>query len=108
MSNRTNKCYKPYYINDDCKVKSQSKYMLIENNNKNKKCPSSKNYHCHYKATGELVCKPNIIDIHDYMRKKNAIDANKQYKEVSQGGIQKAQCLYDAFGNLVCDINSNY
>ena len=107
MSNRTNKCYKPYYINDDCKVKSQSKYMVIENIKK-KECSSSKKFHCHYKATEELVCKPNIIDIHDYMRKKNSIDANKQYKEVSQGGIQKAQCLYDAFGNLVCDINSNY
>ena len=48
MSNRTNKCYKPYYINDDCKVKSQSKYMVIENIKK-KECSSSKKFHCHYK-----------------------------------------------------------
>jgi len=102
----SNKCYNSSYIFDNCQSVSQSKYMLIENNNKNTN--QCKKYHCHYKTTGELVCKTDIIDIHDYKRKQNTINMNKQYKEISENGIQQSQCLYDAFGNLVCDINSNY
>jgi len=94
------------YLTDICGTKSQSKYQEI--NQEVPKCTGSKTkYYCHYKTTGELVCTTGIKDIHDHLRKKNIIDTNKSYKESSNGKIG-AQCLYDAFGNIVCDINSNY
>ena len=102
----SNKCYKKTIMINNCKPVSQSKYMVLETNKK--KTTKCKKYYCHYKATGELVCQTDIIDIHDYKRKQNTINLEKQYKEISGNGIQQSQCLYDAFGNLVCDINSNY
>ncbi len=102
----TNTCKSNGYLTDTCETKSQSKYEEIKP--QPSKCSASKKkYYCHYKTTGELVCTIGITDIHDYLRKKNLVDMNNSYKQKPNGTL-KAQCLYDAFGNIVCDINSNY
>lgn len=108
MSNQTRKYCETFSTQDNCKPLSQSKYKELDP--KTIKCDKSQNYFCQYKATGELVCTTGIKDIHDYNRKKIKINHNKKYKEVSSYDpyMSKGQCLYDAFGNLVCDINSTY
>ena len=94
------------YISDNCGIKSQSKYKEIKP--QPSKCPKSKtNYYCHYKTTGELVCTTGITDIHDNLRKKNIVDPANNYRQSTTGSLQ-GQCLYNAFGDIVCDINSNY
>ena len=104
--NKVGSCTTNGYLTDNCGINSQSKYELIKP--EPVKCQkSNKKYYCHYKTTGELVFTTGITDIHDNLRNKNIVDTNKSYKQSVTGKLN-SQCLYDAFGNLVCDINSRY